>query len=163
MHRNMEAAHHVYFPSPFSDHSFISSASYLFCRTRRVSRQPHMAGGKRVVTKAPVVIVPFGAGAKEHGPHLPMNADFKVVEYLCKKAVESHPVIVAPPIQHGWFPAFREFPGTEIAESDVFVRYVFLVAKSLVDHGAKRILFLNHRDFTLDRVADFIGCARNSK
>ena len=66
---------------------------------------------KEWLQKAPVVIVPFGAGAKEHGPHLPMNADFKVVEYLCKKAVESHSVIVAPPIQHGWFPAFRQFPG----------------------------------------------------
>jgi creatinine amidohydrolase len=98
---------------------------------------------KEQLQKAPVVIVPFGAGAKEHGPHLPLNADFKVMEYLCKKAVESQPVIVAPPIQHGWFPAFREFPGTEIAESNIFERYVFLVAKSLVNHGAKRILFLN--------------------
>lgn len=91
----------------------------------------------------PLVILPFGAGAKEHGPHLPMNADYKVLEYLCKKAVESQPVIVAPPIQHGWFPAFREFPGTEIAEGDVFERYVYLVAKSLVAHGAHRIVFLN--------------------
>jgi creatinine amidohydrolase len=93
--------------------------------------------------QVPIVIVPFGAGAKEHGPHLPMNADYKVMEYLCKKAVESQPVIVAPPIQHGWFPAFREFPGTEIAEGDVFQRYVYLVGKSLVTHGAHRIVFLN--------------------
>ena len=95
------------------------------------------------MSQVPIVIVPFGAGAKEHGPHLPMNADYKVMEYLCKKAVESQSVIVAPPIQHGWFPAFREFPGTEIAEGDVFQRYVFLVAKSLVAHGAHRIVFLN--------------------
>lgn len=26
----------------------------------------------------PLVVLPFGAGAKEHGPHLPMNADAKV-------------------------------------------------------------------------------------
>ena len=95
------------------------------------------------MSQVPIVIVPFGAGAKEHGPHLPMNADYKVLEYLCKKAVESQSVIVAPPIQHGWFPAFREFPGTEIAEGDVFQRYVYLVAKSLVTHGAHRIVFLN--------------------
>ncbi len=98
---------------------------------------------KEWLKKVPVVIVPFGAGAKEHGPHLPLNADYKVLEYLCKKAVESQSVIVAPPIQHGWFPAFRQFPGTEIEEGDVFERYVFLVAKSLINHGAKRILFLN--------------------
>lgn len=91
----------------------------------------------------PMVIVPFGAGAKEHGLHLPMNADAKVMEFLCEQAVDSLPVLVAPPILHGWFPAFREFPGTEIADPDLFADYVFAVAKSLVDHGAQRIVFLN--------------------
>ena len=95
------------------------------------------------IQQAPLVILPFGAGAKEHGPHLPMNADAKVMEYLCRRAVESLPVIVAPPILHGWFPAFREFPGTEVADGEVFRRYVFEVAMSLVKHGAQRIVFLN--------------------
>lgn len=92
---------------------------------------------------APLVILPFGAGAKEHGPHLPMNADARVMEYLCQQAVASLPVIVAPPILHGWFPAFREFPGTEVAMAEVFQRYVYEVAMSLIRHGAKRIVFLN--------------------
>ena len=92
---------------------------------------------------APLVILPFGAGAKEHGPHLPMNADQKVLEYLCLQAVDSLPVLVAPPVLHGWFPAFREFPGTEVADPAVFGRYVAQVAQSLVRHGAKRIVFLN--------------------
>ncbi|MDZ7363795.1 MAG: creatininase family protein [candidate division KSB1 bacterium] len=92
---------------------------------------------------APLVILPFGAGAKEHGPHLPMNADAKVMEYLCQQAVKSLPVIVAPPILHGWFPAFREFPGTEVAKAEVFQSYVYEVAMSLIRHGAKRIVLLN--------------------
>ncbi|MGH7599969.1 MAG: creatininase family protein [bacterium] len=92
---------------------------------------------------APLVILPFGAGAKEHGPHLPMNADAAVMEYLCQQAVASFPVIVAPPILHGWFPAFREFPGTEVAAAEVFQRYVYEVAMSLIRHGAKRIVLLN--------------------
>ncbi len=91
----------------------------------------------------PVVVVPFGGGAKEHGPHLPMNADQKVMEYLCQQAVDSVDVIVAPPILHGWFPAFRGYPGTEVADPDVFERYVFEVAMSLVKQGAQRIVFLN--------------------
>ncbi len=93
--------------------------------------------------QAPLVIVPFGAGAKEHGPHLPMNADRAVMEYLCRQAVDSLPVLVAPPILHGWFPAFRDYPGTEVADPDIFSRYVYQVARSLVDHGARRIAFLN--------------------
>ena len=101
------------------------------------------ADAERMMREAPVVVVPFGAGAKEHGLHLPMNADAKVMEYLCRQAVDSLPVVVAPPILHGWFPAFREFPGTEIADPDVFADYVLAVAKSLVEHGAQRIVFLN--------------------
>jgi creatinine amidohydrolase len=91
----------------------------------------------------PVVILPFGAGAKEHGPHMPMNADRVVMDYLVNTAIESRDVLVAPPILHGWFPAFRTFPGTEIADPTVFQNYVFEAGMSLVRSGAQRLLFLN--------------------
>lgn len=92
---------------------------------------------------SPVVIIPFGAGAKEHGLHLPMNADQVVMEYLVERAVERVPVLVAPPILHGWMPAFREFPGTSILDPDLFTRYAFEIAEVLIRHGAQRIVFLN--------------------
>lgn len=98
---------------------------------------------ERRLRDAEVVIVPFGAGAKEHGPHLPLGADAIVLEHLSRMAVDSLAVVVAPPILHGWFPAFREFPGTEIGDADLFTRYALEVARSLVRHGARRILFLN--------------------
>jgi creatinine amidohydrolase len=94
-------------------------------------------------TETPVVILPFGAGAKEHGPHMPMNADRVVMDHLINAAIESRDVIVAPPILHGWFPAFREFPGTEVANPTVFKDYVFNVGMSLAKQGAQRIVFLN--------------------
>lgn len=93
--------------------------------------------------ESPIVIVPFGAGAKEHGPHMPMNADRVVMDYLLERAVESKNVIVAPPILHGWFPAFRDFPGTEVADPGVFQEYVQEVGMSLVRQGAQRLVFLN--------------------
>ena len=92
---------------------------------------------------SPVVILPFAAGAKEHGPHLPMNADQKTMEYLVEAAIKETDVLVAPPVLHGWFPAFRDFPGTEVADATVFQNYLFEIAKSLVKQGAQRIIFLN--------------------
>lgn len=89
------------------------------------------------------VIIPFAAGAKEHGPHLPLSTDQVVMEYLLDVAVKEKEVVVAPPILHGWFPAFRDYPGTEIAESPIFQNYVESVAESLVKNGAKRLVFLN--------------------
>lgn len=98
---------------------------------------------ERRYREAPIVILPFGAGAKEHGPHMPMNADRVVMEHMLQAAVNSRNVIVAPPILHGWFPAFRDFPGTEVADPNVFQAYVHEVALSLVRQGAQRIVFLN--------------------
>lgn len=95
------------------------------------------------LAESALVILPFAAGAKEHGPHLPMNADEAVMRFLCDQAVTSRPVLVAPPILHGWFPAFRQYPGTEVSDPSVFQDYVLAVAESLVRAGAKRIVFLN--------------------
>jgi creatinine amidohydrolase len=91
----------------------------------------------------PVVVLPFGAGAKEHGRHLPMNADSVVMEHLLDTAVANADVIVAPSILYGWFPAFREFPSTGIEDASVFQDYVYHAARSLVRSGARRIVFLN--------------------
>lgn len=91
----------------------------------------------------PIVVIPIGAGAKEHGPHLPMNADELVLKYLTDFAVAETDVIVAPPILHGWFASFRNFPGTEVADPVIFQNYVDQVAQSLVRQGAKRLVFLN--------------------
>lgn len=95
------------------------------------------------LAEAPVVILPFGAGAKEHGPHLPMNADRVVMAYLVERAVEERDVVAAPPVLYGWFPAFRDFPGTEIRDPGVFEAYMREAALSLIRSGARRLLFLN--------------------
>ncbi len=98
---------------------------------------------ERRMQTTPIVVIPFSAGAKEHGAHLPMNADQVVMQYLVAAAVASVDVIVAPPVLHGWFPAFREFSGTEVSNPQTFERYLYEVALSLTRQGAKRIVFLN--------------------
>jgi len=98
---------------------------------------------ERRYAETPIVVIPFGAGAKEHGPHMPMNADRVVMDHLLAAAIESRNVIIAPPILHGWFPAFRDFPGTEVANPQVFQDYIFHVGMSLAQQGAQRIVFLN--------------------
>ena len=95
------------------------------------------------LAEAPLVIIPMGAGAKEHGPHLPLRTDQLMLEHLMSVAVDSLPVVVAPPVLHGWFAAFEQWPGTHIGDPDVFRRYMEEIARSLVRYGARRIVFLN--------------------
>lgn len=89
------------------------------------------------------VILPFSAGAKEHGPHLPLGTDRLVMDHLLAAAVAERDIIVAPPILHGWFPAFREYPGTEVSEPEIFQSYVRAVAQSLARHGVEKLVILN--------------------
>ncbi|MCZ6619804.1 MAG: creatininase family protein [Gammaproteobacteria bacterium] len=98
---------------------------------------------ERAFAETPIVVIPFGAGAKEHGPHLPMKTDELVLHHLMDAAVKTSNVLVAPPILHGWFPAFRDYPGTEVADPQVFQDYVAEIAQSLVRHGARSLVFLN--------------------
>jgi creatinine amidohydrolase len=89
------------------------------------------------------VILPFAAGAKEHGPHLPLGTDALVMEHLVAAAVAERDVVAVPPVLHGWFPAFRGYPGTEVSDPTVFQSYVRAVAESLVRHGAENLVILN--------------------
>ena len=95
------------------------------------------------IAAASAVIVPFAAGAKQHGPHLPLNTDQRVMETLLARVVEQHDVIVAPPVLHGWLPGFRDYPGTGLDDASVFQDYVGGIARTLARHGARRIVFLN--------------------
>lgn len=95
------------------------------------------------LANTPIVIIPFGAGAKEHGPHIPLNADAVVMQYLTDQAVVHKNVLVAPPVLYGWLPAFRDFPGTEIADATVFINYMTAISESLIRSGATRLFYLN--------------------
>ncbi len=90
-----------------------------------------------------IVVLPFAAGAKQHGPHLPLGTDARVMQNLLDLAVRERDVVIAPPILHGWFPGFRSYPGTEIADAKVFQAYVESVAESLIASGAKKLVLLN--------------------
>lgn len=65
------------------------------------------------------VMIPLGARTKEHGPHLPLNNDWIMAEYLARRVAEKVPVIVMPTIQYGYYPSFLEYPGSVIEIGDV--------------------------------------------
>ena len=62
-----------------------------------------------------VIVVPIGAAAKEHGYHLPLKTDYMLAEALARGVAEALPVVVAPVIGFGYYPAFRHYPGSQHA------------------------------------------------
>lgn len=107
-----------------------------------------------------VVVVPVGAAAKAHGPHLPLKTDALTARALAQKLIERLPVVAAPVVGFGFYPAFAGFAGSQHLGIETFKALVRDLLGNLRDHGARRIAILNTGVSTekpLDEVASALG------
>lgn len=91
----------------------------------------------------PLVVIPVGAAAKEHGPHLPLGTDRIMADYLARRLAERVPVIVMPTLTYGYYPHFSAFPGSTHLEAATFQAMATEVVLSIHRNGPRRFLFLN--------------------
>jgi creatinine amidohydrolase len=96
-----------------------------------------------VLTPETVVVIPMGAAAKEHGPHLPLNADWLQAEYVKTQVLARADVVVAPTINYGYYPAFVDYPGSTTLELDTARDMLVQVCRSLARHGPRRFYVIN--------------------
>jgi len=109
---------------------------------------------EQIFATDPVVIIPLGAAAKEHGPHLPLNNDAIIAGWLADQIMQQLPVVVAPLVNVSYYPAFTEYPGSislrlETAR-DLFVD----ICSSLARFGLSRFYVLNTGLSTLRPLAE---------
>lgn len=90
-----------------------------------------------------IVLIPLGAACKEHGPHLPLNNDQIIAEYLAQKVAELSQVVVAPTITFSFYPAFVEYPGSISLKIDTAASLLTDVCESLARFGPRRFYVLN--------------------
>ena len=90
-----------------------------------------------------VVMIPLGAAAKEHGPHLKLRNDLTLAEYLTRRVAEASPVVVAPPLTYHFYPAFAEYPGSTTLTLNTARELTVDVVRSLAQHGPRRFYVLN--------------------
>lgn len=89
------------------------------------------------------VLIPIGARAKEHGPHLPLQTDYLVARALCDGVAKEMPVLVAPVVDFGYYPAFTEYPGSQHLRPETFQALLHDIIDGLIRHKAKRIAIVN--------------------
>jgi creatinine amidohydrolase len=89
------------------------------------------------------VVIPIGAASKAHGPHLPLKTDALTARALAQKLIERLPVIAAPVVGFGFYPAFTAFAGSQHLSSATFKALLAELLGNLRDHGVKRIVLLN--------------------
>src|SRR5688572_16637596 len=91
----------------------------------------------------PVVVIPLGAAAKEHGPHLRLDNDFQMAEYFKRRVLAASAVVVAPTITYHYYPAFIEYPGSTHLRQETARALVVDIVNSLTAYGPKRFYILN--------------------
>ena len=90
-----------------------------------------------------VVVVPVGAASKAHGPHLPLKTDALTARALAQRLIERLPVVAAPVVGFGFYPAFTAFAGSQHLGADTFAALMRELIDNLRDHGVRRIAILN--------------------
>ena len=94
-----------------------------------------------------MVVIPT-ATLEDHGHHLPIDTDVRLIEEVARGACErvnaaGGTALLFPTAVHGYTPHHLDFPGTVTLRWNVFVEYLLDLGRSLCHHGFDRILMVN--------------------
>lgn len=98
---------------------------------------------EKILTPSTVVVIALGAKAKEHGPHLQLNNDWLLAEYLKKRVLDATNVVVAPTITYHHYPAFVHYPGSTNLSAETARDLTVQIVKSLAAYGPRKFYIVN--------------------
>jgi creatinine amidohydrolase len=138
-----------------------------FVATVGVAQRPQPAVGQRglvlgdltwleaeqVLTADAVVVIPLGAEAKEHGPHLRLDNDRTLAEYYRRRVLEAADVVVAPTVNYHFYPSFVEYPGSTTLRFETARDLIVDIVRSLAAYGPRKFYVLNTGVSTLRPLA----------
>jgi creatinine amidohydrolase len=107
-----------------------------------LGRMTWVEAEKRLTPDA-VVVIPLGAAAKEHGPHLLLENDLILAQYFERRVRERCDVVVAPTLAYSFYPAFVEYPGSTTLKLETARDSIVDIVASLARYGPKRFYVLN--------------------
>ncbi|MEW6210095.1 MAG: creatininase family protein [Acidobacteriota bacterium] len=98
---------------------------------------------EKILTRDTVVVIPLGAAAKEHGPHLKLKNDLILAEYLKRRVLKASNVVIAPTVSYSFYPAFVEYPGSTTLRMETARDMIVDICRSLARYGPRRFYILN--------------------
>ncbi len=106
-----------------------------------------------VLTSDRVVVIPLGAGSKEHGPHLPLGTDEIQADAYAQALLAARPVALLPTLSYGYYSKMLEYPGTTTLSLETLRDAVVEICRSIALHGPRRFYVLNTGVRTTDALA----------
>ncbi len=107
-----------------------------------------------------ICVVPIGASCKEHGPHLPLNTDYKQARWLAEQIAARFSLIIWPVVSAGYYPAFVEYPGSWSISEDTFQQSMVDIIESIGRHGDNQIVLLNTGISTIQPLQQAVAQSR---
>jgi creatinine amidohydrolase len=101
-------------------------------------------------------ILPIGAGAKEHGWHMPMASDQIFASYFARALAEKIDALIWPTLTYGFYPAFVAYAGSVSLSTETFQALITEISDGLMGFGARRVLILDTGLSTIAPVDDAI-------
>jgi creatinine amidohydrolase len=98
---------------------------------------------EEVLRKETTVVIPIGAGSKQHGPHLKLKTDWLLAEYLKGEVLKSADVVIAPTVNYHYYPAFVEYPGSVSLQMGTARDLIVDICTSLARFGPRKYYALN--------------------
>lgn len=90
-----------------------------------------------------VVVLPIGAASKEHGHHLPLCTDYLLARAFAQRVAEELPVVIAPVLSLGYYPAFRHYPGSQHLSPETFAAVLRDVLGGFIAQGVRNLSIIN--------------------
>src|SRR5919206_1887015 len=97
----------------------------------------------RRIAAGAAAILPIGAGAKQHGLHLPLDTDRIQAEFLASKLAGRIDALVWPTLAYGHYPAFVDYAGSISLSAVTFEAMVTEIASQIVRHGCRALFVLD--------------------
>jgi creatinine amidohydrolase len=90
-----------------------------------------------------IVVIPLGAAAKEHGPHLRLDNDLRLADYFRDRILAQAEVVILPTVPYHYYPAFTEYPGSTTLRLETARDLIVDIVRSIARHGPRRFYVLN--------------------
>lgn len=98
---------------------------------------------QEAVADNPIILLPIGV-LEQHGPHLPLDEDNIVAEFVADRVAASTNTLVLPTLNYGHSPIFRNYAGTISLSSETLRRCIVDIVSELHRHGFRRFVLVNN-------------------
>ncbi len=116
----------------------------------------------RRIGSGAAAILPVGAGAKQHGFHLPMNSDRIQAEWLAARIADRIDGLIWPTVSYGYYPAFVDYAGSISLSEPTFESLIQELAAGILGYRCRALFVLDSGISTLapvDRALSRLGNA----